>query len=134
MDLETGTGRTIANPSESQIAEALAALPGGDDSFAILARDELTYIQTAGSPSEGFLLEYQAGSLDQHHRSTENTLPLSTVTNAFQRYAAEDPSWRSLVTWQRDAPSPQAARFPLLPVAVLAAALLGLALWWWRAA
>ena len=134
MDLETGTGGKIANPSASQIAEELAALPGGVDSFAILSRDELTYIQTTGGPSAGFLLEYQEGSLDQHYRSTEETLSLSTITNAFQLYAAEDPSWRPLVTWKRDDPSQYSAGFPFLPVALIAAVVLGLTLWCWRAA
>ncbi len=102
MNLETGTGRQLADPSASQIAEELAALSSGGDSFAVLSRDELTYIQAAGARSEGFILEYQAGSIDQHYRSTDSNLPLSTVTDAFQLYAAEDSSWQSRTTWRRE--------------------------------
>ena len=132
MNLETGTGRKIANPLPSQIAEELTALPGGVDSFAILSRDAPTYIQTSGSPSEGFVLEYQATSTDQHYRSIERALPLGTVANAFQLYAAEDPAWRSLVSWERDDLGQYSSGFPALPVALVLAALLGLVLWWWR--
>ncbi len=110
------------------------ALPGGVDSFAILSRDELTYLQAGGGPSEGFLLEYQEGSLDQHYRSSEESLSLSTVTSAFRLYAAEDPSWRSGVTWKRDDLDQYSAGFPLLAIALITAAVLGLILWWWRAA
>ena len=101
MNLETNTGRKLADPSASQIADELAALPGGD-SFAILSRDELTYVQAAGARTEGFVLEYQTGSIDQHYRSTDSNLPLSTVTDVFQRYAAEDDSWQSRTAWRRD--------------------------------
>lgn len=131
MNLETSAGQKLANPSASQIAEQLATLPAGVGSFAILLRDELTYIETAGAPSEGFILEYQDGSIEEHYRSTEENLPLSTVTNVFQLYAVGDPSWPSLATWEHD---DLRRGFPLLPVALIAAVVLGLVLWWWRAA
>ncbi len=101
VNLETNTGRKLADPSASQIADELAALSGGD-SFAILSRDELTYVQAAGARTEGFVLEYQMGSIDQHYRSTDSNLPLSTVTDVFQRYAAEDDSWQSRTAWRRE--------------------------------
>ena len=103
MDFETDAGRKIADPSASQIAAELASLPDGG-SFAILSlsRDNLTYVQALGNRTEGFILEYQSGSLDQHYRSTEDNLNLSTVTDVFQLYAAEDSSWQSRTKWQRE--------------------------------
>ncbi len=101
MNFETNTGRKIADPSASQIAAELASLSGGD-SFAILSRDDLTYVQAAGTRREGFVLEYQEGSLDQHYRSTENNLHLSTVTDVFQLYGAEDSAWQSRTSWRRE--------------------------------
>lgn len=134
MNLETDAGRKLANPSASQIAEELEALSGRADSYAILSRDERSYIQAAGGPSEGFLLEYQEGSIEQHYRSTQSNLPLTTVTNAFQLYAADDSSWRSLVPWEHDDLSQHSGGLRLLPLFLIVAALAGLALWWWRAA
>lgn len=109
MQLEIGTGLRIDDPSASQIAHELAALPGGIDSYAILSQDDLTYLQTAGGSSDGFSLEYQEGSIDRHYRSPQNDLPLATVIRAFQLYAAQDSSWRSLVAWERDDLRPHAS-------------------------
>lgn len=135
MYLETGSGLKIDDPSASQIADELASLPGGTDSFAILSQDDdLHYMQTADNPSGGFVLEYHDGSLDQHYRATDNNLPLAVVTNAFQLYAAKDSSWRTVVAWEHHDLSPSASGFPLLPAALVAAAILGLVLWRWRAA
>jgi hypothetical protein len=134
MNLETSAGRSVANPSASQIAEELAALPGGADCYAILSLDDLTYIQTAGRPPEGFLLEYQDGSAERHYRSTERALPLSTVTNAFQLYARSDSSWRSVATWKQQDLSEPSGGSSRLRLALLAAAILALVVWWWRTA
>jgi hypothetical protein len=133
LEFETGSGPKIFEPTSSQIAEELAALPGGIDSFAILSHDEMTYIQAAGGASERFLLEYQEGSIDQHYRSTSNDLSLSTVTEAFSLYASGDPSWKSLATWEREDLSQYSPAFPLLPMALIGAAILALIAWLWRA-
>jgi hypothetical protein len=129
VNLETGTGRKLTDPSASQIAEELAALSGGGDSFAVLSRDELTYIQAAGARSEGFVLEYQEGSIDQHYRSTEDNLHLSTVTDVFQLYAVGDSAWRSRATWRHDDLVQHSGCLPLLGIALAAPTILGLVLW-----
>jgi hypothetical protein len=132
MELTTGTGIRIDGPTAEQVAEVLAELPGGADSFAILASSEMTYIQTSGAPAEGFILEYQADSADHHFTALRDDLPLETVVEAFQRYAAGDTSWRSLVNWNRTEITAGSRNMlaPTLAVAVIAAAIL----WWWFAA
>jgi hypothetical protein len=131
VKLEPGTGRSIEDPSASQIASELAALAGGVDSFAILSHDELTYIQTAGGPSEGLILEYQQGSTDQHFRSARNDLPISTVTRAFQLYAEHDSSWRSVAAWERDDIA-QPANVPLPVIFAVVVALILLLVFWFH--
>ena len=54
--------------------------------FAILERNELTYIQTALSVKGSFELEYQDGTLNAHYCCTSD-LTLEDVTKAFQAYA-----------------------------------------------
>ncbi len=132
MDLTTGSGVAVSGPSAAQIAEVLAALPGGIDSYAILSESDLTYMQAAGGPSDGFILEYQAGSIEQHYRSVRHDLPLSTVSQAFQLYATGDGSWQKLATWEKEEIS--SAQFSLLPIALVAVIFVAAALWWWRAA
>jgi hypothetical protein len=131
MDLTTGVRVAIANPSAAQISEVLAALPGGMNSFAILAESELTYIQAAGDPVDGFVLEYQAGSIEQHYWSVRDDLALSTVSQAFQLYATSDASWQQLAIWEKKEIS--GSRFGLLPIVVVVAAIVVVVLLWWRA-
>ena len=102
MKLTVGSADPIANPSAEQIRSALDALGDSSDSFAILAASELTYIQTSGTPADGFVLEYQTGSTEQHFRSESDSVPLDTVTEAFLLYAEADPSWREVASWQHE--------------------------------
>ncbi len=140
MELSTGTGQQFSDPTPAEIAGVLASLPGGEDSFAILEQDDMVYIQTAGGASEaGFVLEYQEGSLERHYRSTNDELPLETVTRAFQLYAARNPAWKSLTSWEQEDlglpanVAPEVARDGpasyLLPVLLLIAAVIAVFLW-----
>lgn len=132
-----GDGAPVLSPSPEIIAENLAALPGGPDSFAILARDEMTYLQTAGGGSEPFVLEYQAGSLEEHY-AAEELLSLAAVTQAFQLYAAGDESWHGLVTWKKEdlassAPSLlDSSRVASWGYTLVVLVILALLIWWGR--
>ena len=72
---------------DATIAKVLASLDGGRNVLATLERSELTYLQAEGGVREGFVLEYQDGSLDQRFRSRDHALPLAQVTEIFQTYA-----------------------------------------------
>lgn len=100
MKLETSNANEVVNPSAAQIADALASLPGGDESFAILATGPQSYVQVAGSSGEGFTLEYRDGGEDMHFTATESPIDLKLATSVFQRYAAGDASWQGLASWQ----------------------------------
>jgi hypothetical protein len=100
MKLEISNASEVINPSAAQIADALSNLPGGDESFAILTIDPQTYVQVAGSPADGFTLEYRDGSEEKHFVAIGAPIDLKLVTSVFQKYAAGDASWQSLVSWQ----------------------------------
>ncbi|MCA9758835.1 MAG: hypothetical protein KDA27_23780 [Candidatus Eisenbacteria bacterium] len=93
------------------------------------------YVQTAGDPDDGFLLEYQEGSLDQHFQSVRQDLPLETVEKTFQMYLVNDSSWKSGAEWAPlDLSSDVSGVSPALTLALgLSVALAGL-LGWWRTA
>ena len=101
--LRTGDDREIRDPSPEAIAALIQAVPGGDDSFLVLApeQDELTYIQAIGSPAEGFAVEYQEGALDQHFECAIQPLPTEHVVLAFQAYLRGDDVWKTALTWRR---------------------------------
>ncbi len=88
------------DPDSATIARVLASLDGGRHVLATLAESGQAYVQASGSVQTGFVVEYQEGSLDRHHRSRSRTLPLATVTDIFQRYARSDASWRQAVEWE----------------------------------
>lgn len=103
MKLEIGIGsKVLHDPSLGQIEDALRSLPGGDFSHVILSRDPMTYIQTAGGPWEGFVLEYQDGSVDKHYQCADSDLGLDAVVRAFRLYAQGDERWRTGLEWRRE--------------------------------
>ena len=103
MQLETAEVN-IDDPSVSRIRETLHQLDGEDNHFAILSIDDMTYLQTSGSPETGFVLEYQDGSLDRHFTADGEPLSLEDVTAAFADYLTRNDRWRSRFTWKREEP------------------------------
>jgi hypothetical protein len=100
MKLEISNANEVINPLAAQITDALANRPGGNESFAILSIDPQTYVQVAGSPVDGFTLEYRDGGEEKHFEAIGSPIDLRLVTSVFQKYAAGDASWQSLVSWQ----------------------------------
>ncbi len=82
------------------IMRSIYSLTGEGDSFAILSKDDMTYIQTAGGPNSGFILEYQDGSLDKHFTCTNQNLTAAQVVNAFQSYTKQDGRWQQEFEWE----------------------------------
>ncbi|MFP4215893.1 MAG: hypothetical protein ACLFVH_08180 [Phycisphaerae bacterium] len=101
MELQLSTGGTIDHPTPEQIDRAIRSLPGGDDSFAILAANEMTYVQAAGPDADGlFDLEHQLDGLEYHYQAME---PVGTeeVIIAMQAFATGDETWKQAFQWQR---------------------------------
>jgi len=103
MDLLLTTHDTgYERPDGPLIAKVLASLDGGRNVLATLGTSDVTYLQASGSVQTGFGLDLQEGSLDQRYRTRDRALPLAWVTEAFQRYARGDLSWRDAVAWEQD--------------------------------
>jgi hypothetical protein len=102
MRLEVNGKLLSKNLDDQAIVQALQNLTGEGDSFAILSKTEMTYIQTTGSPAEGFVLEYQDGSLDLHFRCSEEHLDLEKVIRAFTLYLRGDERWRTEFSWEQE--------------------------------
>jgi hypothetical protein len=93
-------GEPINDPSASDIKRAIKSLEGGRDSFVIYGRSGsgLTYMQALGGPVEGFILEYQQGSLDEHYRCL-GRVPQADTIDAFQAYAVSNKGWKENFPW-----------------------------------
>ena len=133
MEFSIGGDTPVLDPSSDDIESGLSSLTGEGDSFAILAESPMTYIQTSGSPTTGFVLEYQIDSLDQHFRSASQQLPLHQVIEAFERYRTRDPAWREVTSWEREELSTESS-LPLGAIALAVLALGAVAAWWFGAA
>jgi hypothetical protein len=103
MELLLSTHDTgYERPDGPTIAKVLASLDGGHNVVATLGTSDSTYLQATGSVAAGFGLDLQEGSLAHRFRTRDRALPLAWVTEAFQRYAAGDLSWREAVEWERE--------------------------------
>ena len=128
-------GDPVAGPvTESTIADAIRSLDGNDDSFVILAAANQVYIQTAGDPKSGFVLEYRDGSEDQHFTCAEADLTVDLVVQAFQRYLSNDSRWRTDMAWQPHTFGGAEVRpFPMAGLLLIGLAIAGFLLWFlWR--
>jgi hypothetical protein len=102
MILDVCGTRTITDPSDADIREALAELDEEkNDAFAILMAGELTYIQTGGDRRSGFFVEYQAGSLDEHFTSTDTNISLDDVAGLFIAYGNGEANWQGRFSFER---------------------------------
>ncbi|MEZ4279995.1 MAG: hypothetical protein R3F21_10330 [Myxococcota bacterium] len=134
MNLELESGPKIDNPTPEQVSKSLQTLDGAGNSFVILAKDQMNYVQASGGPESGFSVEYQTGSIEEHFGTTRLDLPLATVDSIFRAYAANDPRWTEATTWaHQELKSASQARFPFIPSA-LAAGMFLVYLWWKNAA
>jgi hypothetical protein len=103
MDLLLTTHDTgYQGPDGPTIAKVLASLDGGRNVLATLGTSDATYLQASGSVQTGFGLYLQEGSLERRLRTKDRALPLAWVSEAFQRYAGGDLSWRDAVAWEQD--------------------------------
>ncbi len=130
MELRVNGKLISANPDAQIIARSLRDLTGEGDSFAILSKDKMSYIQTSGSPLEGFILEYQDGSLDQHFQCLSESLDLEKVTKAFAFYLQEDQKLKTDFTWEKiDLTDGFSARKIVIAIAAIFLILIIILLW-----
>ena len=105
LSLENGT--VVENPTNKQIASGLRSLYWAtENTFAILERDPLTYIQARhwDGPEVDepyFILEHQDGSLANHWNAIDGPIRLKRVIRAFQQFARQDNSWRGEFKWEQ---------------------------------
>lgn len=96
-------GEPIRNPTDDQIRRQLSsrATESDEPTFAILAREEMTYVQVALEADAGFVLEYQEGELARHFQSDRRDLRLEEVIEAFIAYRDGTVDWSRYGSWSR---------------------------------
>lgn len=81
------------------IEKSISALKGGLDSFAILAQDDMNYLQTLAT-EHGYIVQFQTGSIDQHYEF-DTYLSRAQTIELFQAYLAKSSDWQGLLTYKR---------------------------------
>ena len=103
MKFERSDLQMIPNPTEQDIIDGFKGYGEDDiDDFVILSQNDMTYVQSAVShlEGEGFILEYQDGSLNQHYVATDCNIPLETILKIFLAYLKGDSSWKTDFLWE----------------------------------
>lgn len=100
MKLEL-SGTEITQALDKALLEtSLHSLSGDDDSFLILSKDDMSYIQTCRSSDGSFVLEYQEGSLEQHYECADDMLNHQKILLAFSSYLEGSDKWKTEFTWE----------------------------------
>lgn len=102
MQLSINGDITDLPVSTDLIAETVADLASKGDFFLILAKDEMTYIQTSGCTESGFILEYQDGSIEEHYSCRDAPLSADQIVETLQRYFTNHDRWKSEFTWEKE--------------------------------
>ncbi|MGD1087598.1 MAG: J domain-containing protein [Verrucomicrobiota bacterium] len=90
----------IENPTVADIRAILSSIGGTQNYFAIIEKDDLTYLQTSNWKNLGYVLEYQDGSLQRHYQST-SLLTSTHIQQAFEWYLRADNRWLSAFIWTK---------------------------------
>ena len=100
MELVVNGDKVAEAVTDELIARSIRSLTGEGDSFAILAKASEVYMQTAGGPTDGFMLEYRNGSEAEHYSCANPELTADDVIKALQSYLAGDGRWESELKWE----------------------------------
>lgn len=94
-------GTELTQPlDEALIIRSLQALGREDDSFLILSKDEMSYIQTCKTSDGHYVMEYQEGSLEDHYECADDILNFQKVSLAFTSYFNGSDEWKTSLQWQ----------------------------------
>lgn len=102
-------GKSIRNPSETDIASAFETLGKGTGflrgpglSMIILARREAEEIMATGTHDEGFVLTYQSGNREYNYSTDiHQPIPVAETIKIFQAYARNEDWGQSKFNWHR---------------------------------
>ncbi len=100
-DYMDSTNTAHPNATEDDLINALAAMERGDIEFVIL-RDNASnmFMQTTGSPAEGYYLEYNNGADDVMFQA-RSKMSGTQITEAFMLFLNQDTAWRAMFEWER---------------------------------
>ncbi len=100
MKITAGFKNTINEVNESVIKSLVMAMPGGTDSFIILERSDMFYMQVSGSKTDGYQLEYREGADETHLVVAPDIAEPGQVIEAFVEYLNGGSAYKTSHTWK----------------------------------
>jgi hypothetical protein len=95
------SGTELAQPiTDELIIKSVESLGASDDSFLILSKGEMHYIQTAHNGNGGYVLEYRDGSDEAHYECVDSMLTSQKISAAFLSYFHETDDWKTSLHWE----------------------------------
>jgi hypothetical protein len=103
MKLVLSSGDEFSDPTDEQIERALGQLDVERDGegFAVLERDQMSYLQVGGDRRMGFDMEYQAGDRQNHFRCDRQDFSLDEAVQALIEYRDGRIEWDRYGNWSR---------------------------------
>lgn len=95
--LDIGGSSKIRNPSAEKIRNAVFSM--ANDSFLILFRNDIGFMQVAGDQQSGFDFEFQEGDVNQHYRA-KRSLTADEVVEAMSIYITGSMDWKKIADWE----------------------------------
>lgn len=102
MRLELENGTIHEDPDFTTLETALRSFGTPGNEFAVLLRDDMTYMQTQGDAETGFVLEFQEGSLDEHFQASEKEVSIEDIIEAFKDYSVGNRNWHDRFSWEKE--------------------------------
>ena len=100
MKLVLEDGKTSQVSYRDEIIRALATVGVSDNNYAILSQDKEIYIQTTGTVSKGFLIEYREGSEEEHYYSERKDISHEEMVNLILAYYDKRSDWKDAIKWE----------------------------------
>ncbi len=102
MQLDISGARIIQDPTVEEMKEAIDGLKIPHDPFLILGTEGYdSYIQCCGDAEEGFDLEYQEGSIENHYQAINANFGANEILARFLSYAAGGNEWHNGIEWEK---------------------------------
>ena len=100
MKLEINGKVITENADADDIKDAIHDLNPDTEALIVLSEGEGVFLQAAGIPAEGYVMEYQNAETSEELRSKNQALKQQVVMRTLTAYVRGNWEWRNTIGWQ----------------------------------
>lgn len=90
-----------SKPTEEQIEEVLNKVDADSSSYIILSETDMIYMQATGDIKDGYYIEYQENSNDNHFES-DGLYSYEITKKLFNSYLNNSDEWKKIIPWKKE--------------------------------